>query len=92
MDFLIEEIQTDLDAFDIYSLFKDDKTVTLLDSGMGAENLGRYSFIGLNSFTNFKYQDNICIIMVKSFMGSLFKSLINLLTNIKFKTIPNFHM
>lgn len=62
MKFLIEELKTELDAFDIYSLFKDDKSVTFLDSGMDAENLGRYSFIGLNPFNIFKYENNICYI------------------------------
>jgi len=54
MEFLIEEIETELDAFDIYSLFKEDKTVTILDSGMGAKNLGRYSFIGLEPYMTIK--------------------------------------
>ncbi|AWI04114.1 aminodeoxychorismate synthase component I [Clostridium drakei] len=90
MDFLIEEIQTDLDAFDIYSLFKDDKTVTLLDSGMGAENLGRYSFIGLNSFTNFKYQDNICIINGKKFYGEPFQELNKLINKYKIENNTKF--
>jgi para-aminobenzoate synthetase component 1 len=58
----IEEVNTNLDAFDIYSLFKQDKTVSLLDSGMNAENLGRYSFIGLNPFTTFKYENGSCFI------------------------------
>lgn len=83
MDFLIEEIKTDLDAFDIYSLFKDDKTVTLLDSSMGAKNLGRYSFIGLNSFTTFKYQDDICIINEKKFYGEPFQELNKLINTYK---------
>ncbi|MCI1945105.1 aminodeoxychorismate synthase component I [Clostridium luticellarii] len=62
MQTFIEEVNTNLDAFDIYSLFKQDKTVSLLDSGMNAENLGRYSFIGLNPFTTFKYENGSCFI------------------------------
>lgn len=62
MKFFIEEINTELDAFDIYSLFKEDKTVSFLDSGMDFNNLGRYSFIGINSFSSFKYADNKCFI------------------------------
>lgn len=80
MEFLIEEIKTELDAFDIYSLFKEDKTVTILDSGMGAENLGRYSFIGLNPFTTFKYENNVCIINNKEFNGEPFEELSKLIT------------
>lgn len=83
MEFLIEEIRTELDAFDIYSLFKEDKTVTLLDSGMGAENLGRYSFIGLNPFTTFKYENNICTINEKEFNGDPFEELNKLISRYK---------
>lgn len=83
MEFLIEEIRTELDAFDIYSLFKEDKTATILDSGMGAENLGRYSFIGLNPFTTFKYEDNICTINEKEFNGDPFEELNKLISKYK---------
>ncbi|KZL92114.1 aminodeoxychorismate synthase component I [Clostridium magnum] len=83
MELLIEEIKTELDAFDIYSLFKEDKTVTILDSGMGAENLGRYSFIGLNSFTTFKYEDGICTINEKEFNGEPFEELNKLIDRYK---------
>lgn len=58
----IEEVNTNLDAFDIYSLFKQDKTISFLDGGMNAENLGRYSFIGINPFTTFKYENGICFV------------------------------
>ncbi len=67
MQVLIEEIKTELDGFDIYSLFKEDKEVMLLDSGMDSEKLGRYSFIGLNAFSTFKYEDGICSINGESF-------------------------
>lgn len=62
MNFLIKEIKTNLDAFDIYSLFKDDKTVSFLDSGTDYNNLGRYSLIGINVFCSFKYEDKKCFI------------------------------
>ena len=83
MAILIEEIETELNAFDIYSLFKEDKTVTLLDSVMGTENLGRYSFIGLNPFTTFKYENNVCIINNKKFNGDPFKELSKLIAKYK---------
>jgi aminodeoxychorismate synthase, component I, bacterial clade len=83
MEILIEESKTELDAFDIYSLFKEDKTVTILDSGMGAENLGRYSFVGLNPFTTFKYEDGICTINEKEFIGEPFEELNKLINKYK---------
>lgn len=84
MEVLIEEIQTNLDAFDIYSLFKEDKTVTLLDSGMDAENLGRYSFIGLNAFSTFKYDNNVCSVNNEKIKGTNpFKELKKLINKYK---------
>ncbi|WP_129595776.1 aminodeoxychorismate synthase component I [Anaerophilus nitritogenes] len=84
MEALIEEIKTDLDVFDIYSLFKEDKTVTLLDSGMDAEKLGRYSFIGLNVFSTFKYKNSICTINGENFeCENPFKQLKHLMNKYK---------
>ncbi|SUY45763.1 para-aminobenzoate synthase component I [Clostridium putrefaciens] len=90
MEFLIKEIKTELDAFDIYSVFKEDKTVTILDSGMGDGNLGRYSFIGLNSFATFKYENNICIINKKRFNGEPFEELGKLISKYKIKNNTEF--
>ncbi|MDF2614262.1 MAG: aminodeoxychorismate synthase, component [Clostridia bacterium] len=45
-----EEIDTDLNAFQIYKLFFKEKYSFFLDSGMSHDNLGRYSFIGCNPF------------------------------------------
>lgn len=75
MDFLIEEVMTELDAFDIYSVFKEDKTAIFLDSGMGAENLGRFSFIGLNPFSTIKYEDGVCNVNGREFKGEPFEEL-----------------
>ena len=50
---------------------------------MGAENLGRYSFIGLNPFTTFKYEDNICTINEKEFNGEPFEELNKLINTYK---------
>jgi len=54
MNITLKEIHTKLDAFDIYSSFKDDCNVILLDSARDSENLGHYSFIGLNPFITIK--------------------------------------
>jgi para-aminobenzoate synthetase component 1 len=70
MKALIEELATGLEAFDIYSIFKEDKTVTFLDSSMTVDQLGRYSIIGLNPFTTFKFEDNTCYIDEKMVDGN----------------------
>lgn len=83
MQVLVEEIKTELDAFDIYSLFKDDKTAAILDSAMGYEDLGRYSFVGLNPFTTFKYEEKVCTINGKKVNGEPFEELKKLLSTYK---------
>lgn len=83
MQVLIEEIKTELDAFDIYSLFKEDKTTAILDSAMAYENLGRYSFVGLNPFTTFKYEEQICTINGEKISGEPFEELKKLINTYK---------
>ncbi|MBI6875475.1 aminodeoxychorismate synthase component I [Clostridium aciditolerans] len=75
MQVLVEEIKTELDAFDIYSLFKEDKTASILDSAMAYKNLGRYSVVGLNPFTTFKYEEKICTINGEKVSGEPFEEL-----------------
>lgn len=58
----IRKIETELTPFEVYSVFKDEKNSIFLDSGKDAENLGRYSFIGINPFLTVKSQSGICII------------------------------
>ena len=40
---MIKEIITNLNAFEIYSLFKEEENSFILDSGMDEKKLGRYS-------------------------------------------------
>ena len=47
---MIKEIITNLNAFEIYSLFKDEENSFILDSGMDEKKLGRYSFISSRPF------------------------------------------
>ncbi len=46
----VEEIHTSLSAFEIYKLFINQEYSFFLDSGIDAERLGRYSFIGSAPF------------------------------------------
>lgn len=55
---MIREISTNLNSFEIYTLFKDEKHSFILDSAMDEENLGRYSFISSNPFKVLKYKDS----------------------------------
>lgn len=54
---MIKEIATNLNAFEIYTVFKDDSHSFILDSAMDSNRLGRYSFISSNPFKILKYKD-----------------------------------
>jgi para-aminobenzoate synthetase component 1 len=81
--FIIEEIETDLNSFELYSLFKEHSYSFFLDSGMDHDYLGKYSFIGFDPFIVFKSKnENIDIIEdkeIKSFKGNPFAQLDKLL-------------
>ncbi|MEG0051084.1 MAG: aminodeoxychorismate synthase component I [Terrisporobacter sp.] len=53
---MIKEINTKLDAFELFTIFKDEKDSFILDSAMDKEKLGRYSFISSNPFKILKYK------------------------------------
>lgn len=57
---LIKEINTKLDSFDIFSIFKDEPNIIYLDSSNNDTRLSKYSFIGINPFITIKYENNIC--------------------------------
>jgi para-aminobenzoate synthetase component 1 len=75
MKLIIEKIQTKLDGFDIYSLFKEDSNTILLDSARDAETLGRYSFIGVNRFLSFKSKNGMCYKGAEVYVGDTFEEL-----------------
>lgn len=54
-----EEIDTFLDAFQIYKLFYKESYSFFLDSGMHSESLGHYSFIGFNPFLRIETKGSI---------------------------------
>ena len=51
---LIKKINTSLNSFQLYTLFKDKPYSFFLDSGMDHEKLGNYSIIGFDPFLIFK--------------------------------------
>ncbi|MFD3158303.1 aminodeoxychorismate synthase component I [Haloimpatiens sp. FM7330] len=58
MNLSIKEINTHLNAFEVYSIFKNEKDTILLDSSNDDEKLSRYSFVGINPFLKFKAVGN----------------------------------
>ena len=50
----IKEFHSELNAFEVYNLFKNQKNSILLDSSKEDKNLSKYSFIGINEFMIFE--------------------------------------
>lgn len=62
MNFKIKEIRTNMNCFEVYSIFKDEKDTILLDSSKKDSKYSKYSFIGLNPFIKFtSYNKEITI-------------------------------
>ena len=55
---MLRKIDTKLDDFEIYTIFKDENDSFILDSAMDPEKLGRYSFISSNPFKKIKAKDS----------------------------------
>lgn len=72
---IIVNISSDLDGFDLYTLFKDEPYTALLDSGRDFESLGRYSFIGLNPFITIKSSGDMYWLNSKPYSGDVLEKL-----------------
>ncbi|KGM95844.1 aminobenzoate synthetase [Clostridium novyi A str. 4552] len=66
---LIKRINTNLNSFELYSLFKDEAYSFFLDSAMDHNKLGQYSFIGFNPFLIFKSKDDKITILDKGVLS-----------------------
>ncbi len=80
---LVREIETKLDSFDLYTVFKDRENSFFLDSGMDPDKLGQYSFIGFDPIAVIKSKNEKIEISreneVKRFDGDPFEALRELL-------------
>lgn len=54
---IIKKIDTKLNSFEIYSIFKNKNRSFFLDSGMDTEKLGKYSFIGFDPIEEVECKD-----------------------------------
>lgn len=84
---VIKNIETNLDSFQIYSVFKDEPYAFFLESGMDYKNLGRYSFIGSNPFLIFKSKGQTITVEdksgIKTYSGNPFDELKKILLEYK---------
>lgn len=56
---MIKEINTKLNSFEIFTIFRYEENSFILDSAMDEKKLGRYSFISSNPFKVLKYKDTL---------------------------------
>lgn len=56
---MIKELNTELSAFEIYTIFKGQEYSFILDSAMGEKRLGRYSFISADPFKILKFKGSL---------------------------------
>ncbi|MFZ5353438.1 MAG: aminodeoxychorismate synthase component I [Bacillota bacterium] len=66
-----EQFNTKLNAFELFSILKDDSHCFFLDSGMDCNKLGRYSFIGSEPFLIFKSKNEDIEILQGSYHKSI---------------------
>lgn len=85
MNFKLKEIRTDLNAFEVYNVFKDKVNTVLLDSSKDDEYLSRYSFIGLNPFLTFESYKKRVYINGKLREGDPFKILEELISTYSYE-------
>ncbi len=79
----LEKITTELEPFDIYSIFKDQINTVFLDSGRDYEGMGRYSYIGVNPFLTIKGEVGLVWIDGAQVKGDIFSNLQEILQTYK---------
>lgn len=77
------EFSSNLNAFEMYNQFKNQKDTILLDSSKEDKNLSKYSFIGLNPFLIFESKEKKSYINGKLVEGEPFKVLENIVNEYK---------
>ena len=77
------EFNSELNAFEVYNLFKNQTDTILLDSSKEDKNLSKYSFIGINPFLRFEVKNEKAYINDNIIEGEPFKVLENLIYEYK---------
>lgn len=73
------ELHTELNAFEVFTLFRDMKHISYLDSARDFKSLGRYSFIGLNKYLELCEKNGVCTLNDNPCTAGIFESLAELL-------------
>lgn len=84
MNFKIKEISTNMNSFEVYNIFRDEKDTILLDSSKEDSKYSKYSFIGLNPFIKFTSYNREIIINGEKKNGDPFDELEKLVKKYNF--------
>lgn len=82
MELKIERVETQLDAFSLYTAFRDKNSI-FLDSALRDGKLGKFSFIGINPFLTFKSYGKKYWINEEEYVGDSFHALEELVDKYK---------
>lgn len=88
MEFKLERVETQLDAFSIYTAFRDKNSI-FLDSALRDGKLGKFSFIGINPFLTFKSYGKKYWINEEEYVGDSFHALDELVNKYKINIDSN---
>ncbi|WP_370773452.1 aminodeoxychorismate synthase component I [Clostridium sp.] len=83
------EFNSELNAFEVYNLFKNQTDTILLDSSKEDKNLSKYSFIGVNPFLKFEVKNENTYINGNIVEGDPFKILENLVNEYRYDIEDN---
>ncbi|SHI89480.1 aminodeoxychorismate synthase, subunit I [Clostridium cavendishii DSM 21758] len=81
---IVKEIDFRFNAFEAYSLFKEEEDSIFLDSSKEDSEFSRFSFIGINKFKTFRAYGNNIEIDNHKFKGDIFYELEKLIIEYKF--------
>lgn len=83
------EFNSELNAFEVYNLFKNQTDTILLDSSKEDKNLSKYSFIGVNPFLKFEVKNENTYINGNIVEGDPFKILEKLVNEYRYDIEDN---
>lgn len=83
MNLIMQEFESNLNIFEVYSLFKNEKNTIMLDSSKEDKKLSKYSFIGLNPFMTFQSKEGQSFIDGDYINGDSFEILEELINEYK---------
>lgn len=85
LNYHIAELTTELDPFQLYTLFHHEKESVILESSMHNNGLGDYSIIAFHPVHHFSYDNGFCICDGRKYKGDIFEELDQFIKQYKLK-------